>query len=332
MEGALDLGSLRLSSGETLPSARVAYQTHGSPDAPGGAILYPTQFAAHHRDVAWIIGPGHALDPERYFIVVADQIGNGLSSAPSNTPPPFDRQRFPDISIRDDVEAQVRLLEHLGVGDIALVYGYSMGAMQAYQWAASYPERVARLAAVCGTARTTPRNAVFLDELRAALTGDPAWNGGEYQVRPRDGLRAFGRVYAEWGCSPEFYAREEFRALGFDSAEAFAAGFWGKRYAIRDANNLLCMIGKWLRNDLGGTPGCDGRLDVALGRIRARTTIVASETDLYFAPDDMRAESEMVAGARFRVIPTVWGHLAGAGIHPPDAAFIEAEVRELLSR
>jgi homoserine O-acetyltransferase len=121
----LNLGDFALEAGTTLPGAIIAYKTHGTLNADrSNAILYPTQFAAQHGDIEWMIGPGRALDTDRYFVVVVDQFGNGLSSSPSNAAPPLDRMRFPTITIRDDVAAQHRLLmEELGVRRLALVVG-----------------------------------------------------------------------------------------------------------------------------------------------------------------------------------------------------------------
>jgi homoserine O-acetyltransferase len=332
-EEMFELGDLQLQSGAILHHAKLAYKAHGELNsAKSNAILYPTQFAAQHGDIEWLIGPGRALDPDKYFIIVLDQLGNGLSSSPSNTPPPHDRMRFPTITILDDVAAQHRLItEQFAISKVALVTGYSMGAQQAYQWAASHPELVERIAPFCGTAKTTPHNSVFLEGVRAALTADQAWLGGDYQDQPINGLRALARVYAGWGLSQPFYKRELYKQIGFDSLEAFLAGFWEKRYMKRDANNLLSMLRTWQLNDLGRTPGFNGDLERALGAIKAKATVMAGQTDLYFTPEDIEAEAARVPGARFRVIPSVWGHMAGAGINAADSQFIENEIKGLLT-
>ena len=333
-EGFFELGDFALECGVELPGARIAYKTHGRLNADkSNAILYPTQIGAQHNDIEWLIGPGKPLDPARYFIIVLDQIGNGLSSSPSNTASPFDRARFPAINIRDDVAAQHRLVtEYFGVRRVALVVGYSMGAQQTYQWAVSHPELVERIAPFCGTARTTPHNAVFLQSLRAALTADAAWMNGDYRDQPALGMKALARVYAAWGLSQGFYKQELWRSMGFESLEGFVAGFWERRYGRRDANNLLSMIRTWEMNDLAATPGINGSAARALASIRAKATILASATDLYFTKEDMRLEAAQVPGARFRVIPSLWGHMAGAGLNPADSAFIARELSALLAR
>jgi homoserine O-acetyltransferase/O-succinyltransferase len=333
-DGRFDLGDFALESGTTLRNATLAYKTHGRLNtSASNVILYPTQFAAQHGDIEWLIGPGRALDPAKYFIIVLDQLGNGLSSSPSNTPPPQDRSRFPTITIGDDVAAQHRLVvEEFGIRRIALVTGYSMGAQQAFQWAVSHPELVDRIAPFCGTAKTTPHNAVFIEGVRAALTADVAWRKGDYEDQPAAGLRAFARVYAGWGLSQPFYKQGLYRQIGFSSIDDFITRFWEPRYRRRDANNLLSMLQTWQLNDVGRTRGYGGSFERALGAIRATTTVMASGTDLYFTPEDVEADASLIPNARFRVIPSVWGHMAGAGINPVDCQFIEAEIKALLDR
>jgi homoserine O-acetyltransferase/O-succinyltransferase len=332
-EGVFELGDLRLESGVTLPNAKLGYKTHGRLNAArSNVILYPTSFAAQHGDIEWLIGPGKALDPDKSFIIVLDQLGNGLSSSPNNTPSPLDRMRFPTITIRDDVAAHHRLVTSgFGIRRVALVTGWSMGAQQTFQWAASHPDMVERIAPFCGTAKTTPHNAVFLQGVRAALTADAAWMDGNYQDQPAKGVRAFSHVYAGWAFSQPFYKQELYRQLGFGSLEDFITGFWERRYVRRDANNLLSMLRTWQLNDLGATPGFGGSLERALGAIKAKATVMAGETDLYFTPADIEADAAYIPGARFRVIPSVWGHMAGAGLNPADSEFIDKEIKALLA-
>jgi homoserine O-acetyltransferase len=321
-EGAFNLGDLRLHSGVVLPNAKIGYKTHGQLNADKtNVILYPTPYPAHHGDIEWLIGPGKALDPGKYFIIVLDQLGNGLSSSPSNTPPPFDRMRFPDVTIRDDVAAQHRLAtEGFGVHRVAMVCGFSMGAQQSFQWAVSHPDMVERIAPFCGTAKTTPHNYVFLESARSALTADGAWMNGDYSDQPSMGVRAFSHVFAAWAVSQPFYKQELYRQLGFNSLTDFMSGFWENRYGRRDANNLIAMLRKWQTNDAGD-----------LGVIKAKATVMASQTDLYFTPADVEADAARISGARYRVIPSLWGHLAGSGLDPADAQFIQDEIKALLA-
>lgn len=333
VEGVYELADLVLPSGETLRNAKIAYKTHGRlASGRDNVILYPTPYSAQHGDIEWLIGPGKALDPDKHFIVVLDQLGNGLSSSPSNAAPPQDRARFPAVTNLDNVAAQHRLVtEKFGIDKVALVVGWSMGAQQTLQWAVSHPDMVERIAPSCGTAKTTPHNAVFLEGLRATLTLDPAWTGGDYSSQPAAGIRAFARVYAGWGFSQPFYKRELYRQLGFGSLKEFLTGFWEKRFLRRDANNLLSMLRTWQLNDVGTTSGFDGSLERALGSIKAKATVMVGRTDLYFPPEDVEAEAAMIPGARYRVIESAWGHQAGNGLNPEDAQFVDTEIKKLLA-
>jgi homoserine O-acetyltransferase len=312
-----EIPEFTLACGATLRPASIAYQTYGTLDAAkDNAIVYPTWYSGRHWDNEWLIGEDKAgLDPDRWFIIVPNMLGNGLSSSPSNTPPPWDRARFPQIAVRDNVAAQHRLVtEVFGIETVQLVLGWSMGAGQTYQWAVSHPEMVQRILPFCGSPRTAPHNKVFLDSLRYALRADAAFAEGWYEpdAVPVRGLRAFARVYAGWGFSQAFYWDEVWRELGHTSLEDFAVGFWeGFFLDGRDPNNLITMLDTWWNGDVGATP---------------------AEKDLYFPPEDEQWTVSHMKTAELRVIPGVWGHFAGGGENPVDTAFIDEAVAELLAR
>src|SRR3954471_8482565 len=129
-----ELTGVALQSGVSLPRVELAYKTYGELNpARDNAVLMPTYYGADHVDTEAMIGAGRALDPARYFIVVPNLLGNGLSSSPSNTPPPFDRAAFPNVTVYDNVACQHRLVrEHLGIDRLRLVTGFSMGAQRAF--------------------------------------------------------------------------------------------------------------------------------------------------------------------------------------------------------
>ena len=214
-----ELGDVALQSGVTLRQARLAYKTYGTLNpARDNVVLVPTFYAGQHPDAEGMMGPGRAIDPARHFVVVPNMFGNGLSSSPSNTPPPFDRAAFPPVTLYDNVVCQYRLLtERLGVQRIRLVAGFSMGAQQAFHWGALYPDMVAAIAPICGSARTSPHNYVFLEGLKAALTADAAFADGQYGSPPVKGLEAFSRVYAGWMFSQDFFREQEYRKMGLGS-------------------------------------------------------------------------------------------------------------------
>lgn len=115
------LGDVVLQSGLTLRDARLAYKTYGALNSRrDNVIVIPTFYGAQHMQYEPMIGPSKALDPSRYCIVIPNMFGNGLSSSPSNTPPPYDRARFPPVTVYDNVLCQHRLLvERFGVERVA---------------------------------------------------------------------------------------------------------------------------------------------------------------------------------------------------------------------
>jgi homoserine O-acetyltransferase len=136
-----EAGDVVLQSGLTYRGARLAYKTYGALDAGrSNVIVHPTSYSAQHYDLEWAIGEGKALDPSKYFIIIPNMFGNGLSSSPSNTPAPFDRSRYPHFTMTDNVRIQQRLLQEVfGIERVRLVYGFSMGAQQAFHWGALFP-------------------------------------------------------------------------------------------------------------------------------------------------------------------------------------------------
>ena len=153
-----EFSPLVLQCGLTLPKAHLAYKTYGTLAADkSNVILYPTSYGAHHTDIDWLIGRDRILDPDRYFIIIRNQFGNGLSTSPSNLTEPFGLGRNPLFSHWDNVHAQDRLLrERFGITKLALVYGWSMGGQQALHWGALFPDRVERICAVCTSDRARP--------------------------------------------------------------------------------------------------------------------------------------------------------------------------------
>jgi homoserine O-acetyltransferase len=311
---------------------RIVYKTFGTLNADrDNVVVLPTFYGGRHNDTEYFLAPGRVIDPEKYFVVIPNMFGNGMSSSPSNTPLPHGRGAFPLMSLYDNVRAQHELVTTgLGVRRVRLVVGYSMGAMQACQWGALYPQLVDAIAPICGSAKTSPHNQLMLDGPVSALQTDAAFNDGWYDQAPIRGLLAFGRVYASWFFSQKFFRDALYREIGLSSIEDVVR--MTQRYFLQsDANDLIAMANTWRAGDISANPEFNGDFAAALGAITARAIVMPGETDLYFRVADSALEVAQMPGAELRPIPSSWGHTAGFGINPPDNEFIDKALKELLT-
>ncbi|EBA07879.1 alpha/beta fold hydrolase [Sagittula stellata] len=330
-----DLGNLVLEPGETLRRARLAYRTLGTLNADkSNAILVTTWFSGTAKVMEDVyVGPDHALDPGKYFIIIADQLGDGVSTSPQNNPAPQTMGKFPKLSIGDDVAAQHKLVtEHFGIDRLALVVGGSMGGQQVYEWAVEHSDMVERAAPIAATAQISLHQQVFVQALEEAIMSDPAWNGGWYAsgLDVRNGMDRMARIVATLGWSRAFYQEERWRSvLGMSSLDDFINGVMKAYFEPMDPNVLLCEMHKWRRADVGRHAG--GDLAAALGRITAKTCIMPIDHDLFFPPDECELDRAMIPGATLAVIGSKEGHMGLNGFEPGYMAQVDATLADLLT-
>ena len=331
--GVFSVGDFPVAKGGVIRDCQVAWTTHGTLDAArGNVILYPCSYGASDADMAFLIGPDGILDPTEWFIVIPNMFSNGVSSSAADTPD------FPTlVSYADLIEVQRRLLEEVfGITRLAAVYGFSMGAQQAYHWAALQPEMVARAFVVCGTARTSAHNKVFHSGLLRTLEAAPEHLGaGRFAAEPVLAKKAFAHIYAGWALSQDFYrAGLHLSALGAPDLDTYLRTDWVERMGARPAANLYAQLMTWYHGDIADDPRYGGDLAAALGAIRARMVLLPSETDLYFRVADNAAEMPLLRDGVLKPIPSIWGHRAGnpsPALIPNEFAFIKAAVRMALS-
>ncbi|XHG07328.1 hypothetical protein AWENTII_010480 [Aspergillus wentii] len=341
------LGDWELQSGEKLNDAHIAYKTFGDPKSP--AIVYPTWFSGLISDNLWLIGEDKTLNPNKYFIIIPALFGNGQSSSPStqSTPGPF-----PKCSFYDNVRAQYTLVtQHLGISHLRAVLGWSMGAVQSYQWATQYPDFMDLIVPFCGSARTALHNQVFLEGVKSALLaaksipsagsgedgiltdgdGFRIWNTKEKEV----GLKAFGRGYAGWGFSQTFYREKVYEtALGFKGLEDFMQNFWEKWALSKDPENLLVMLQTWQNGDVSKQAPYDGNFEKAMESIKAKALVLPGKTDLYFPPEDSEYEVACMKPGigEFEPIPSIWGHWAGGpGNSKDDVEWLDKRLSDFFA-
>ncbi|MBT8434024.1 MAG: alpha/beta fold hydrolase [Gammaproteobacteria bacterium] len=326
------LGDFELQSGVVLPGAQLAYKTYGElNENRDNVVVLPTFYTGSHMRNEGFFGTGRAIDPARHYVVSVNLFGNGISSSPSNTPAPFNAASFPDVTLYDNIRAQYRLLtEELGVNRIALVTGWSMAGCQSFQWGAQYPDFVNAILPFCASAKTSEHNIVFLEGVKAALQADAVYADGNYTSPPVKGLKAFGRVYAGWAFSQNFYREQMYRLQGFDNAEALLQD-WEQDHLGWDANDLLCKLKTWQQGDISANDLYQNDFKAALNAIKAETIVIVCDNDLYFRPEDNQIEIEHIIGGELRIYESPWGHcVASPGNDPEFQHYLDQAIAELL--
>lgn len=167
--------------------------------------------------------------------------------------------------------------------------------------------------------------------MREAIQSDPGWKGGEYTSNEQvaDGLIRQAHIWAVVGFSTEFWKQEVWRAMGFDSKEAFLTGFLEPYFTAMDPNDLLTQSWAWQRGDVARHTG--GDLAAALGRITAKTLVMPIDEDQLFPVRDCRPEQEVIKNSELRVIADVLGHLGLFGLAPTYMAQIDRHLGDLLA-
>ena len=300
-----------LESGRILPELRIAYETYGRL-APGrrNAVLLTHGYTSNHHMVGrggstlaeglWnsLVGPGKAVDTDRYFVVSSNMLGSSYgSTGPAHANPATGRPYgpdFPDISLVDIVTAQRALLQHLGVLHLVAVIGPSYGGVQAFQWAVTFPGFMDGIVPV--TAGIKSNGGAGLAALIAELEADPHWNNGRYYDNGGV-LETLTRIRVRTLIS---YGMRELLAAGFPDPAARQAEIErvARRWAAEFDANSLIVLGR-----------ASARFDVEqdLARIRSRVLYVLSRTDQIFPPS---------------LAPVVMGRLQNAGVR---ADYIEID-------
>lgn len=320
-------GDLKLESGEMIREFVISYVTHGELNAQkSNAILMVTAISGNHHRLDFMIGPGQALDTNKYFVICTDAIGNGLTTSPSNARAQ-PRMAFPKFAIRDMVESQYRLLkENLGIDHVVAVVGPSMGGMQTLQWGVSHPEFMDSLVAIVPLAKTPAWSVAVMEASRKAIMNDPAWKDGNYEAPPEKGIRLWRDIITLLAArTPDMYAAQ-FRG-GLDVLP------WMEQQETPlvkafDANDWIYQTWAYDRHDVGTTPGFDGDTAKALASIKAKTLILTSTKDLLNPEFEPIETAKNIPDVTVKTISpgSVTGHASASGLFPADVEFLNREV------
>jgi homoserine O-acetyltransferase len=324
-------GDLKLESGEAIRDFSISYVTHGTLNAKkSNAILMVTAISGNHHRLDFMIGPGKALDTDKYFIICTDAIANGLTTSPSNSKAQ-PRMQFPKFVMRDMVESQYRLLkEKLGIDHLVAVIGPSMGGIQALQWGVSHPGMMDAVVAIVPLAKTPAWNIAVLEASRKAIMNDPAWKDGNYDTPPEKGIRLWRDIVMLLAArTPDMYSaqfKNGMDVLPWMEAQETAA------LKAFDANDWIYQTWAYERHDVGTTPGFNGDTAKALVSIKAKTLILTGTKDLLnpeFEPVEM---GKNIPNVKMMTISpgTVTGHASASGAGAADVEFLNRETGAFL--
>ena len=333
--------TLPLDSGRSIDGVRIAYETYGelAPDKSNAILIFHAltgdQYVAKTHPLTgkpgwWdrMVGRGKPIDTARYHVICANVIGSCLgSTGPASAAPDGHHwaMRFPVITVRDMVRAQVALLDVLGIERLHAVVGGSMGGMQALSLAANFPERTARVLAIATTARHSAQNIAFHEVGRQAIMADTEWRGGSYYDSgrgPEKGL-AVARMAAhitylsEAGLTDKFGRRlqdREAKSFGFDAdfqVESYLR-YQGLSFSDRfDANSYLYITRAMDYFDLAEEHG--GKLADAFARAsNVRFCVISFDTDWLYPTSESRhvvhALNAVAAPVSFVELTAPYGH------------------------
>jgi homoserine O-acetyltransferase len=324
-------GDLKLESGEVIKDFAISYVTHGKlNDRKSNAILMVTAISGNHHRLDFMIGPGKALDTDKYFIVCTDAIGNGLTTSPSNSRAQ-PRMQFPKFTIRDMVASQHRLMkEKLGIDHVVAVVGPSMGGMQVLQWGVSHPDYMDALVAMVPLAKTPAWTVLVLESSRKAIMLDAAWKDGNYDAPPEKGIRLWRDILSFMSArTPDMYAAQ-FKN-GMDILPWLEQQETSLLKAF-DANDWIYQTWAYERHDVGTTPGFNGDTAKALGAIKAKTLVLTGTKDLLNPEFEPIEAGKAIPGVKMVTISpgTITGHAAAGGAIPADVEFLNRETSVFL--
>jgi homoserine O-acetyltransferase len=326
-EGDVLLKDFRFGTGETLPELRIHYTTLGKPHRSAAGridnavmVLHGTggtgQQFLRPQFADELYGPGRPLDIRKYWIILPDNIGHGKSSKPSDGL----RMKFPKYDYDDMVEAQYQMLRSLGVEQLRLIAGTSMGCMHAFVWGETHPDFAkALMPLACEPVEIAGLNRMWRQLAIDGIEADPAWNGGNYTSQPAQGLRTAQSLLFVAGSAPLYY-QQQYPTR--QKAIAFAQDRVASAMKELDANDTIYQLDS--SRNYNPWP--------MLEAITAPVMWINSADD-FINPRNLPLPEQAVkrmSKAQFRLIPETTD-TRGHGTHT-WAKFWKADLRALLSR
>jgi homoserine O-acetyltransferase len=326
-----NLGDLVLEDGGVIKNLRMSYVTHGKlTAAKDNAILVMQGWGANHHGLDHLIGPGQALDTDKYFIICTDELGNTQTNFEHSTSPTNSglKMQFPQYKARDMVKAEYKLVtEGLGIPHLLAVTGGSTGADHSVQMAVSYPNFMDGIIPISGGALWTTQSFNFGPLVTSILESCPGWNSGNYDENPAACAANATLVFV-----PYFYTREWWEQY-VDTPEAYTKwrNTWGAYYFdVQDARDVYYRQMADGAGWVGDTPGFNDDLNVILHSIKAKTLFVSSPHDQFVPPAYVEIQVKAIPNARVAWIDSVAGHFICCNGDPNATRAMTDVIRKFL--
>jgi homoserine O-acetyltransferase len=293
------LGDFELENGQVIKECRIGYRTFGSMNEnKSNVVLWPTWFAGQSSHISGLIGPDKMVDSTKYFVIVADAIGNGISTSPSNSKLQPNAQ-FPELTIHDMVESQYQLLtRHLRIDKIYAVVGGSMGGMQTFDWIVSHPDFMEKAVPYVGSPRLTFYD-LYLMQTQLTLFKMGFTKGCD----PDSLLAAVSSIQNMSGRTPGYYVEHNKRE---DFPEFFSQRFENVS-KVFTAYNYAAQLGAMISLDI--SKPFNGNMEEAVEHVKANCFIIVSKTDHIVNPKPAIDFAHML-GAKLLILENDCGHLA----------------------
>ena len=300
-----ELGDLKLQSGAVIQDFGLGYRTLGKLNAQkSNVILWPTWLGGKSQDLLQFLGPGKVVDTSVYFVVLVDAIGNGVSTSPSNSKHQS-IMKFPTFTIRDMVEAEHRLLiDVLHLSHLRAVMGVSMGGMQSFEWAVTYPEFMDLAIPMAGSPQSTSFDKLLWMSQIDALELDPAWNHGNPSGPLTRGF-AVSEEIGQMALTSPAYRVAHTNAKDFDTYLAEL-----KKHAMEDGGVAGDQIRQRQAIILLDIPGeLELTLAEAAKKVRAKLLVVVSPQDHMVNPIPAQQFAAAI-GAPVITLDSPCGHIS----------------------
>jgi homoserine O-acetyltransferase/O-succinyltransferase len=325
------LGEFKFEGGGSISDLKMTYVTHGKLSAAkDNAILFMHGFGLNHHQADHLIGPGKALDTDKYFVICTDELGNTQTTFEHSTSPTNSglKMKFPAYNTRDKINAEYRLVtQALKIPHLLAVTGISSGAISTVQFAVSYPDFMDGIFPIVAGA-TFPTQASFFGPLMVSILESCAgWNDGNYERNPKECAANALSVFIPYFYTPDWWDQY------VDTPEAYTnwRSQWGDYYLdIQEARDLYYRLMAGGRGWLGDSPGFNGDLNAALSSIKAKTLFLISPVDQFFPPEQIERQAKSIPNGGVVRIESTAGHLIAANADPNATRRLSDAIREFL--